>query len=1030
MQNYISEIQKYYSDENSSEHSYRTSFENFLKDIFSAEEKYFTQQDQRAINGNKPDFVVLKNGTPVLYIEVKKVGEDLDKIEKSDQADRYFGYDNLIISDYVNFRFYRNGQKYNDEISLGDVDRKSRTIETKIENTENLIKTIKDFTLSHKEAIKSGNHLAKIMGGKAQRIRNNVLDMLTKEDKYAELFKIRDVVQQNLITGLDDEKFADMYAQTLVYGLFAARYSDSTLENFSRVEARELVPKTNPFLASFFDHIAGSSFPKNLSFIVDELCEVFTHADVTKLLHDFYGKEKDNKDPVIHFYEDFLREYDSKKKMEMGVFYTPRPVVQFIVRAVDEVLKNEFGLVKGLADTSKIIKKEKVLDPKSKTGKEMTLEKEYHRVQILDVATGTGTFLNEVIMDVYKSFEGQEGRWKSYVESDLLPRLHGFELMMASYTIAHLKLGMTLHDTGAIGIDKRLGVYLTNTLEEARDTNRQMNIFAQLGLQDAISNESISASEIKKDYPIMCVIGNPPYSGISQNKDYTDNNVYKVEIGGKEKLKEKKNWLDDDYVKFIRFGESLIEKNNDGVLAMITAHGYIDNPTFRGMRWHLRNTFDKIYVVDLHGNSRKKETAEDGGKDENVFDIMSGVSIVIGIKNKVPEKTKKLAQVFVSDLWGTRKSKLESLDGASIENIKWIELPPGCDIWRLEGEGRAEYQKGFSVAELFPKNTTGIVTMGDSFIIDENKEVLKNRVDDFLYNNPTENEIKTKYELGKNYAKWIIDNKKKIINDDSKIVPVAYRPFDTRYTYFDNNLVWRPRSDVMQHFFNRENVGLVFKRGDIEENSASVFISKNIIDFRSWSRPGMQGGDFIAPFYIYTENGEKISNLNNDILKDVEKVIGSTTAENIFDYVYGYLHDKKYREKYNEFLKIDFPRVPYPANKAEFDKYVDMGNKLRMLHLMDAKTLESIETKITFPESGSDILEDKYPKYVDRKVYINENQYFGNVSKEAWEFYIGGYQPAQKWLKDRRGRKLSNNDIEHYQNIVKALEETYKIMNS
>ncbi len=565
MENYLQEIQKYFYDENSSEHSYRTSFENYLKEIFPKEKGYFTQQDQRAINGNKPDFVIFKNKVPLLYMEVKKVGEDLDKIEKSDQTDRYFGYSNLIISDYINFRFFRNGQKYNEEISLGDIDKNGRYIKIKKENSEYLAKTILDFVSSNKEPIKSGVHLAKIMGGIAKRVRFNVLEMLfSKSERYAELFKIRDVIKENLISSLDDNSFSDMYAQTLVYGLFSARYNDTTLNNFSRIEARELIPKTNPFLRSFFDHIAGNTFPDRLKYIVDELCEVFTHADVHNLMHEYFKKESlfgevyESPDPVIHFYEDFLREYDVKKKMEMGVFYTPRPVVQFIVRAVDNFLKSEFNILKGLADKTKIQIERKETDKK---GKEKKVQKEYHKVQILDVATGTGTFLNEVIKHIHKDFSGQEGNWSSYVEENLLPRLHGFELMMASYTIAHLKLGMTLQDTKTGELKTRLGVYLTNTLEASVDYSNQGTLF---GLMDSISQESKSASRVKSEYPIMCVIGNPPYSGISQNKIYTDNNVYKVEIGGKQKLQEKKNWLDDDYVKFIRFAESLIEKKWGG----------------------------------------------------------------------------------------------------------------------------------------------------------------------------------------------------------------------------------------------------------------------------------------------------------------------------------------------------------------------------------------------------------------------------------------------------------------------------------
>lgn len=684
---YLQDVSAYYLDENSSEMSYRTPFENLLKEIFPSEQGYQTQHDQRAISGNKPDFIVTKNHVPLLYIEVKKVGEDLDKIEKSAQAARYFGYDNLIISDYVSFRFYRSGIRYDEPIALGSVNKQTKTINAQLENQERLVRTILDFTHSHKESIRSGKHLAKIMGGKAQRIRDNTIDfLLSEKTENEELKKIMNVIKQHLVADIGVPDFADMYAQTLVYGLFAARYSDTTAETFSRQEARELIPATNPFLQHFFDHIAGIHFPKRLDTIVTELCEVFTHANVKELMQEYFkktnlwGKVHESPDPVIHFYEDFLQEYDASKKMEMGVFYTPLPVVRFIVRSVDYLLKTDFGITRGLTDDQKI----------------QLQKKEYAKVQILDVATGTGTFLNEVVRHIHRDFIGQSGQWPAYVQESLIPRLHGFELMMASYTIAHLKLGMTLQETGVRELKGRLGVYLTNTLDDAIDYSTQGTLF---GFLDSIADESKSASRIKKEYPIMAVIGNPPYSGISQNKHYTENSAYKVEPGGLTKLQEKKNWLDDDYVKFIRFAESLVERNQEGVIGMITAHGYIDNPTFRGMRWHLRTTFDKIYILDLHGNSNKKEVSPDGSKDENVFDIKTGVSIILGVKKRENLKQKRPAQIYQADFYGSRKSKNERLDAESLETISWNLLPEDADIWRVEGEGREEYQGGFSISE-------------------------------------------------------------------------------------------------------------------------------------------------------------------------------------------------------------------------------------------------------------------------------------------------------------------------------------------
>lgn len=1021
MNNYLSEIGKYYKDINSSEHSYRTTFENFLKEIFPASQGYFTQQDQKAIDGNKPDFVIIKNKVPVLYIEVKKVGEDLDKIEKSNQAERYFGYDNLVISDYVDFRFFRNGEKV-DTITLADIDKKSLSLADK-GNIETLAKAIFDFPQKHKEEIKRGIHLAQIMGGKARRIRDNVSEMLESgKDTYDGLVNMEHYISENLIHGLSHEDFADMYAQTLVYGLFAARYEDTTPEDFSRAEARELVPKTNPFLRSFFDHIAGNAFPDRLKFIVDELCEVFAHADIHKLLVDFYQKEKQEKDPIIHFYEDFLKEYDAKKKMDMGVFYTPQPVVQFIVRAVDSILKNDFAVMKGFADTEKIEIEQKEINPK--TGKDQKIKKEYHKVQVLDVATGTGTFLNEVVHHIHKSFIGQEGRWDAYVKNDLLPRLHGFELMMASYTIAHLKLGMTLQDFGAKDLNERLGVYLTNTLEAPVDYANQNTLF---GVLDSIAEESKSASRIKKEYPIMCVIGNPPYSISSSNKgEWIQEKIEDYKKG----LNEKKINIDDDYIKFIRFAQYMVDKNQEGIVAYISNNSFIDGITHRKMRESLLKSFDKIYILDLHGNARKKETAPDGSKDQNVFDIMQGVSINIFVKTN-KKKESELGEVFHYDVYGERKSKYDFLNENNIEQIKWQNLEftePNFFFVPKNEEGMEIYNNGFALNDLFENKSSGFRTgASKSQICFEKKDIVK-VVEDLI--NLPEVEFRNQYKLkdGRNHHYRGMKEDVGGYVDKNRIIKTAWHSlFDIRWTYYSyksSGFVAWPRNQTMDHFVNRENVGLIYMRGHIEQNGAAAGITKLVSSERTFSRPGMSSADYISPLYLYTKQNEKVPNLDREIWKQINELVGDTTPENILDYIYAVLHSPIYREKYKEFLKIDFPRVPYPENKETFWHLIKLGEELRTLHLMEDKRVYDFIT--TFPESGTDIV-DKI-SYKDGKVFINESQYFGNVPELAWNFYIGGYQPAQKWLKDRKGRTLTNEDIEHYQKIIKVLSETDRVM--
>ncbi len=1005
MEQYLNNISKKYKDPQTSEMGYRTDFENFLDTIFPKEEKYYIHHDAKAVGGNKPDFVVLKDTIPVLYIENKDIGVDLDKIEKSNQMDRYFGYANLILTDQVEFRFYRNGEKYGEPIKIATYDKTSRTISPILENFETLEKTIVDFTLSHKEPIKRGKHLAQIMGGKAQRIRANVLDILEKQEE-TDIHKVRNTIKKLLVHDMDGNAFADMYAQTLVYGLFVARFYDSSSDSFSRQEARELVPKSNPFLAHFFDHISGVNFEKRLSYIVDELCEVFSHANIPDLMEQYFGKdlwgnEKDGPDPVIHFYEDFLKEYDPELRKKMGAYYTPTPVVRFMVRAVDEILQKEFGFVKGLADTSKY-------------------ENGLHKVQVLDPATGTGTFISAVIRHIYEKIlkSGQKGTWVSYVHNDLLPRIHAFELMMGPYTIAHLKLSMAFEKTGFKYFNNtRLGVYLTNSLEES--TQNDLG-FGDLGLSGSIAEESKEAGKIKNEKPVMVVIGNPPYSINSENKGEW---ILKQIEEYKKGLNEKKINIDDDYIKFIRLAQHIIDRNDQGIVAYISNNSFIDGITHRKMRESLLKSFDSVYVLDLHGNARKQETTPEGRKDQNVFDIMQGVSINIFVKtNKIKEND--LGKVFHIDLYGERKTKFDFLESNDFGRVKWNELEysePYYFFVPKDFSDNVEYEKGFKVDNLFEISNSGVETAKDDTVITYSKQTLEERVLDFVSLNTKD--ISIKYNINLDKANQI---KKDVFREKFSIESIMYRPFDFRnilYSDMSQGIIWRPRFETMKNMF-KSNLAIIAKRGFDEDLAMPVFVSNKIIDRRAWSRAGMQGAEQLFPLYLYTDQNEKIPNLNKEIWDKINEIVGKTTPENILDYIYAVLHSPIYREKYKEFLKIDFPRVPYPESKESFFALVELGQKLRGIHLMTDPSVNDFIT--TFPESGSDEVEKI--SYKDRKVFINASQYFGNVPEIAWNFYIGGYQPAQKWLKDRKGKVLSNNDIEHYQKMIVALVETDTVM--
>ncbi len=991
---YIQSVSAKFSHEETSEMGYRTDFEILLGGVFESMKIQRIDHDAKVRDGNKPDFAIIKNNIPILYVEAKDIGVSLDKVEQSEQMSRYYGYANLVLTDYVEFRFYRNGQRYEDPVKIANFDIKSRTITPIPENYEHVAKSLLDFTKSHKEPIKSGKHLAKIMGGKAQRIRDNVRQFLASDSSHgSELSRVYETIKKLLVHDITPDKFSDMYAQTLVYGLFVARYHDDTPETFSRQEARDLIPASNPFLGHFFDHIAGRSFEKRLAYIVDELCEVFSHADVQELMKEYFkddlwGETHKGPDPVIHFYEDFLKEYDEDLRKKMGAYYTPLPVVQFIVRSVDYLLEKEFGLTNGLADTSK-----------TANG--------LHRVQILDPAVGTGTFISDVIGKIYTkiSENGQKGSWPQYVHHDLLPRLYGFELMMAPYTIAHLKLSMALRETGFKYFNEtrsgkaRLGIYLTNSLE---DIGKHPDLLA-FDFAASIAEEAEEASKIKNEKPVMVVLGNPPYSGESSNNFESANRLidkYKVEPGGTQKLKERNpKWLNDDYVKFISFSENLIEKNGEGILGFITNHGYLDNPTFRGMRWRLAQTFDDIYILDLHGNAKKKETSPDGSKDENVFNIQQGVAIILAIKKK-DGRIKQDARVFVSNLYGKRESKFEALRKRDIKYAE-IKLDPKQYYFVNQNlEGKDEYDRGFSVNDLFMTSSVGVVTGRDAIVISEDKNLLKKNIVTYA-NDPS------------------------FDYDEKKVLRISYRPFDVRYIYYDKSFIERGRWDVMQFFAEKNpNVGFIFKRGGIEEKSSPVFLSNFISESRSWSRPGMEGIESLAPLYLYDAQDKRIPNIDQEIWGKIGAITGKTTPENILDYIYASLHSPRYREKYKEFLKIDFPRVSYPKDKKQFFDFAKIGEELRHLHLMESPRVNKLIT--TYPEVGDDVVEKV--KYENGNVYINEKQYFGNAPEIAWNFYIGGYQPAQKWLKDRKGRTLSNEDIEHYQKIIVILVETERLM--
>jgi predicted helicase len=1040
-QEYITKLSNTFKQGNATEHTYRPLFKAYIESL--AENIKATNEPKRQKCG-APDYIINKTkhktDIDIGYIEAKDIGQNLNEHEKTDQLKRYTqSLDNLILTDYFDFRFFVKGQKVA-EVKIAEISgNQLKPIPENFAQAEALLINFLEYT---GQTIKSAKALASMMAKKAILMKDVFAKALSENYENNTLHDQYEAFKKILIHDLSKEQFADIYAQTVTYGMFTARLHDTTLETFSRQEARELIPKSNPFLRQLFDYICGANLDDRVVWIIDALCEVYRATNITDILHDF-GKQTGRNDPIVHFYETFLAEYDPKLRKSRGVWYTPEPVVNFIIRAIDDCLKKYFNLPDGLATTEKV--KIKVDDQvvNNRTGKRIQKEIEVHKVQLLDVATGTGTFIAEVIKQIYKAkFENQKGMWSSYVEEHLLPRLHGFEILMASYAMCHLKIDLLLEQLGYkpknTSSPKRLSVYLTNSLEEAHPDTGTLFV-------NWLSKEAQEANLVKKDMPVMVAFGNPPYSVSSSNKGVFIDGLMKEY---KKDLNEKSyNSLSDDYVKFIRYAEHYIEKTGYGIVAMITNNSFVDGVVFRQMRKHLLETFDTIYIYDLHGSSKKKETSPDGSKDENVFDIQQGVSISIFVKHKQGKDAKKLADVYHYDAYGKREAKYEELWNNSITTTPFKKLEykePYYFFVPKDFEEQNEYNNFLSTSTLFNTSNAGLATEFDELLVKFLHKDIKDVEEDLKIYSVQEILTKRGFEAGK------IKNLKNAIQDitNNKYIlsKLNYRPFDTRYTLYSgkaNGLMGRPRDVVQKHLLH-QNLSLITARQFGGGKHFICFISNLITERSSQPYAPYQ----LSPLYLYNSDNlletKREPNLNPKIVKQISQKLGlpflpdhedaKADGKNAFspldllDYIYAVLHSPAYREKYKEFLKIYFPRIPYPE-KANFWQLIALGKQIRELHLLESPLLA--KPICSYDVDGDNKIEK--PEYKDvkdglGKVYINKTQYFNNVPEIAWNFYIGGYQPAQKWLKDRKTRTLNYDDITHYQKIIVALFETDKLM--
>ena len=1015
--NYLSEINKKFKTGRATERTYYPVLENLINQHVRSQYNFQVINESKRIKCGSPDFIILKKNIPIGYVEAKDIDTNLTEIESTEQLKRYLsGLSNLILTDYLTFKWYVNGE-HRHTVRIGK--KKDNRITFLPNEEKNLSDLIHSFLEVSVPTIKSSEELAKRLASKAKIINSSIVKTFELSNSDSQwLYKWLKAFQDVLLKDLNEVKFADMFSQTLTYGFFAAWIHDTDDVEFSKFSAAKILPKTNPFLRKLFAVFIGQDMPETINWAVDEIVEILKHTDREKILQHFnIGNRKD--DPVVHFYETFLESYNPELKKTRGVYYTPQPIVNYIVKSTDLILKKHFKKERGLADDETLI---------------------------LDPATGTGSFLFKVLEQINNGFKSNKGIWNSYVSDKLLKRLYGFEILMAPYSVAHLKLGMQLKDMGYnFQKDERLGVYLTNTLEEAAKKSQEL-------LFEWISEEANKASDVKKDKPIMVILGNPPYSGESANKgpwikkllkgedSITERSVSNYFKCDNKPLREKNlKWLHDDYVKFIRFAQWRIEQTGYGVISLITNHSFLENITFRGMRESILKTFDEIYILDLHGNVRKKGEKEITKKDENIFDIQQGVSISFFVKKRKAISQKR-TKVFHADIIGTRSEKYDILSRKTIDSTRWNKINPISPYYffshQCDNDLWSKYNLGWKISDIFYSSSVGIITARDSLTIHFTEKDVWNTVKNFS-NLPIE-QARDYYNLGKDVRDWKIYLAQMDLKRDGlskqKIHPIYYRPFDERYTYYtgySKGFHCMPRNDVMKYMLGGKNIAINICRQTNTSKWSHVFVTNNLTEGHIY------GGCEISYTMPLFKWGNQISsnvNLNIDLIKKLEetykvhfkenvlsKLSNKLTAKEILYYIYAVLNSNSFRKKFGSLLKIDFPRVPFVKNKKYFNKLSKFGEQLVIYHTLDRK----IESPVNFPKTGSDIIDQI--KFDENKIWINNNQYFDSIPIKTWNFQIGGYMPAQKWLKTRKGKKLTYDELVTYQMIIGRILKTIEI---
>lgn len=1024
---YIQKIASITKRGDAREESYYSALAVLLEEFSETKRKkkaHVTVLPKKTEAGN-PDFRVWDGKhSQVGYVEAKPPTVNLDVIETSEQLKRYIStFPNLILTNFYEFRLYRNGQRVAHVLLARPYIPTKLKIIPPAEHTAEFLALLERFFQFSLPTKFTAESLAKELATRTRFLRDQVIKEELRETSSAGAKKILgfyEAFQKHLIFNLKPDEFADLYAQTITYGLFAARTRANG--TFNRILAYDLIPKTIGILRDIF-HFISFDPPEQLQATVDDIAEVLAVADVRSILHQYFREGKGS-DPIFHFYETFLSEYNPKERERRGVYYTPEPVVSYIVSSLNTILKERFGRQDGFATQS---------------------------VTVLDPAGGTLTFLAEAAKLAVEEFVSKygEGSKAKFIEDHILKHFFAFELMMAPYAAGHLKMGYLLEELGhKLTGDERFQFYLTNTLE--------MEELAQTSLPGmaSLSEESHLAAKVKKEKPILVILGNPPYSGHSANKgDWIKGQIetYKT-VDGKPLGEKNPKWLQDDYVKFIRFAQWKIDQIGEGILGFITNHSYLDNPTFRGMRQSLIDSFDEIYILDLHGNSLKKEKAPDGSKDENVFDIQQGVAIGLFVKRKQGTPSKILMH---SEIWGEREHKYKWLIKHELKKTDWNRLKPISPFYLFvprDERLNKRFQSYPSIPAIFPVNSVGIVTARDHFVIDFQKAPLQRRIEQFA--NPSLDDIFVAQAFNlKDTGAWNLKTaRNKIIDDKERgkhYTQILYRPFDIRHLFYHDAVVERGRREVMRHMLQPNLAIILPRRVETAIPWSHVFLSSHLIEHVAVS---LKTIDYCFPLYLYEESGSggsgrrsgfsrhqpmfvfepaaaysmRHANISSELLISLANAFKrQLTPEHIFHYIYAILYSNAYRKKYAEFLKTDFPRVPFTKDYKLFNKLTEKGEELVELHLLKSKKLVKPIARCEGPE---DLRVEKVTYDQNKtRVHINPEKWFAGIPLEVWEYQIGGYQVSEKWLKDRKGRQLSSEEVSHYARVVTAIAETISI---